>query len=167
MLPGLLLPAVCWTALVAAVVPTTLATPAVPAPAALSASAPAPDQARAELRVIVNPSTPVDALTRDQLSRLFLRKVARWTSGTPVLPVDLDESAPARDAFTRAVHRRTVPMITSYWQRQIFSGRQLPPPAKPSEADVVAYVRATPGAIGYVSAAADVHGVRVLAVALD
>ncbi len=130
------------------------------------AACPASAQARAadEVRVIVNPATPVTSLPREQVSRLFLRKVARWDGGAPVLPVDLAETAPARDAFSRAVHRRTVAMITGYWQRQIFSGRQLPPPDRASEADVVAYVRATPGAIGYVSAAADLRGVRVLTV---
>lgn len=116
------------------------------------------------VRVIVNPATPVAVVTREQLSRVFLRKVARWDDGAPVLPVDLPESAPARDAFTRAVHHRTVGMITGYWQRQIFSGRQLPPPDKSSESDVVAYVRDTPGAIGYVSAGAELRGVRVVTV---
>jgi ABC-type phosphate transport system substrate-binding protein len=134
--------------------------------AALAAARPASAQDRAtdEVRVIVNPATPVTSLPREQVSRLFLRKVARWDGGAPVLPVDLAESAAVRDAFSRAVHRRTVAMITGYWQRQIFSGRQLPPPDRASEADVVAYVRSTPGAIGYVSAAADLRGVRVLTV---
>jgi ABC-type phosphate transport system substrate-binding protein len=130
----------------------------------------APGAARAQdelpggVRVIVNPATPVATLAREQLSRLFLRKVARWDGGTPVLPVDLAESSPARDAFTRAVHRRSVSMIAGYWQRQIFSGRQLPPPDRASEAEVVAYVRGTPGAIGYVSASAELRGVRVVTV---
>ena len=119
------------------------------------------------VRVIVNPALPVQALPREQVSRVFLRKVARWDGGVPVNPVDLDPAAPARGAFTRAVHRRTVPMITGYWQRQIFSGRQLPPPSGASDADVIAYVRSTPGAIGYVSAGADVRGVRVLTVVDD
>lgn len=38
----------------------------------------------------------------------------------------------------------------------------MPPPEKTSEADVVAYVRNTPGAIGYVSKAAAVEGVKVV-----
>ena len=118
-------------------------------------------------RVIVNPATPITTLSRDQLSRLFLRKVSRWDGGPPVAPVDLreggsEQAAATRDAFTRAVHHRTVEMVTLYWQRQIFSGRQLPPPERASEAEVIAYVRSTPGAIGYVSDDADVRGVRVV-----
>jgi hypothetical protein len=138
--------------------------PTAPTSGAAAAERAGPASLPDGVRVIVNPATPVSALAREQLSRLFLRKVARWDGGAPVLPVDLAESAPARDAFTRAVHRRSVEMIAAYWQRQIFSGRQLPPPDKGSEAEVVTYVRTTPGAIGYVSAAAELRGVRVVAV---
>ena len=54
--------------------------------------------------------------------------------------------------------------IAAYWNALIFSGRELPPLEKATDADVIAYVRATPGAIGYVSAGADIAGVKLLAV---
>ena len=51
----------------------------------------------------------------------------------------------------------------AYWQKMIFSGREVPPPEKTSSAEVVAYVRANRGAIGYVAADAALGaGVRVL-----
>ena len=46
--------------------------------------------------------------------------------------------------------------VANYWQRQIFSGRGTPPPIKESDAEVIAFVAANPGAIGYVSADAEV-----------
>jgi len=46
----------------------------------------------------------------------------------------------------------------------IFSGKGIPPPEKPYDADVVAFVRETPGAVGYVSSGADTSSVKVVAV---
>lgn len=130
-------------------------------------AAAAQGRAPGSFRIIVNAATPVASLSREQLSRMFLRKVARWDGGPPVAPVDLRDDgagrAPSvRQAFSRAVLRRSPEMVMLYWQRQIFSGRQLPPPERASEAEVVSYVRSTPGAIGYVSDDADLRGVRVV-----
>jgi hypothetical protein len=51
----------------------------------------------------------------------------------------------------------------AWWQQQIFGGGDTPPPTKASDAEIVAFVKATPGAIGYVSPSADVSGVTVVA----
>lgn len=143
---------------------------------ALAAAAARPARAQGRgpgsFRVIVNPATPVSSISRDQLSRVFLRKVSHWDGGPAVAPVDLggaasERASATRDAFSRAVLHRGAGMVTAYWQRQIFSGRQLPPPERASEADVVAYVRSTPGAVGYVSDDVDVHGVKVVDVIAD
>ena len=116
--------------------------------------------AQAGVQVIVHAGVPEIALTREELSRLFLKKVPRWPDGVEVAPVDLEPHAPARAAFTSLAHRRSVELLNRYWQRQIFSGRESPPPTVRGDAEVIAYVRATPGAIGYVSGAADVRGAR-------
>jgi ABC-type phosphate transport system substrate-binding protein len=50
--------------------------------------------------------------------------------------------------------------IDQYWTQSVFSGRAVPPPEKRSDADVVAFVRENPGAIGYVSQGASIDGVK-------
>jgi hypothetical protein len=40
----------------------------------------------------------------------------------------------------------------------------VPPPEKASDAEIVAFVRDTPGAIGYVWSGADASGVKVVAI---
>jgi ABC-type phosphate transport system substrate-binding protein len=116
--------------------------------------------------VIVNATNPVTAVTRDELSKVFLKKQPTWDNGKPVTPLDLTEDAGAREAFTKAVHRRSVTAVKSYWEQQIFSGRDVPPTEERTETDVVAAVRANPNAIGYVSAgaAAGAAGVKVIGV---
>ena len=111
--------------------------------------------------VIVNDANSVSALTTEELSKIFFKKAQRWPNGNDVVPVDLPESAPVREAFSTAVHGKSVGAVRAYWQQQIFSGRAVPPAERPSDEQVVAFVRATPGAIGYVSAGAPLSaGVR-------
>jgi ABC-type phosphate transport system substrate-binding protein len=111
--------------------------------------------------VIVNEANGVSTLSAEEVSKIFFKKTHRWTNGLDVVPVDLPESAPAREAFSAAVHGKSVGAVRAFWQQQIFSGRAVPPVEKPSDEQVVAFVRATPGAIGYVSAGAPISaGVR-------
>jgi ABC-type phosphate transport system substrate-binding protein len=102
--------------------------------------------------VIVNAANPVATLPRDVAARLFLKKKGNWDSGERVAPVDQLETGPLRKAFSSRVLGRDVDSIKSYWQELIFSGRAVPPVEKATDADVVAFVGANAGAIGYVSA---------------
>lgn len=110
--------------------------------------------------IIVHPDNPTESLSRSEASDLFLKKVARWDSfpipgrpdrKMPVEAVDLESTSAVRSAFSLEVHGRSVDHIKAYWQRKIFSGRDIPPPELASEAEVLAWVRANPGAVGYVS----------------
>ena len=112
--------------------------------------------------VIVHPDNPAQSLRRDEVSRLFLKKITRWSDGRPAAPVDLVESSPARNAFSRDVHLRPPAAIKKYWQQMLFSGESAPPPEVATEADVLALVRSDPAAIGYVSDEAVLRGVKIL-----
>ncbi len=102
-------------------------------------------------QVVVNASNPVSMLSRADVSRIFLKRQPNWKHGGAILPVDLDHSSKTREAFTKAVHSRSVSAIGSFWQQQIFAGKQMPPPEKPEDEAVLSYVRTNPNAIGYVS----------------
>jgi ABC-type phosphate transport system substrate-binding protein len=116
----------------------------------------------ASFQMIVNAANPVSTLTRTQASRLLLKKVTRWESGKAVEPADLAEGVPARESLSQAVHRRGTAAIKSYWQQQIFSGTDVPPPEFASDAEVVAYVKMRAGGIGYVSSLPADGGVKVV-----
>jgi ABC-type phosphate transport system substrate-binding protein len=114
-------------------------------------------------KVVVNRANPVTSLDRREVSALFLRRSTRWDDGTPVLPVDGPDS-PARESFSKEVHGKKAAAVRSYWLQIIFSGRGVPPPEKPSDKEVIAYVKERPGAIGYVSSATSTEDVKVLEV---
>jgi len=114
--------------------------------------------------VIVNPNNPERSLDRKLLSDIFLKKVTRWPDGEACRPVDQRPSSSVRRRFSNDVHRRSVAAVRSYWQQQIFSGRDVPPPELESDVEVIRYVRRHRGAVGYVSARADLEGTRVVRV---
>jgi ABC-type phosphate transport system substrate-binding protein len=115
-------------------------------------------------RVIVNAANPMDSMSKVQLGRLFLKKSAAWDDGTPAVPVDQVRTADVRALFTDEVLKKRVNNVISHWQQMAFSGRGVPPSELNSDADVLAFVKANRGAIGYVSRGeplADVKIVRV------
>jgi ABC-type phosphate transport system substrate-binding protein len=127
---------------------------------ALGAALPA---AAADFKVVVHPDNPLGELTTTELSRLFLKKTLRWPEGRPVQPVE-PGTPRLRERFAQAVHGKSLDAVKAYWNQLIFSGRDVPPLEKADDAGVLAYVRANPGAVGYVSPGADTAGVKVLLV---
>jgi ABC-type phosphate transport system substrate-binding protein len=119
-------------------------------------------QAQEGFRVIVNTMNPVASLSQPELSRLFLKKTVTWPGGAAVAAVDQERTSPVRRAFSLKVHDKDPDAVVSHWQTMVFSGRDTPPPVKATDASVVDFVRANPGAIGYVSESADVTGVKTI-----
>jgi ABC-type phosphate transport system substrate-binding protein len=115
--------------------------------------------------VVVNAANPATSLTKSQASELFLKKSSKWSHGATVAPVDQRKASPVRETFSKAVHGRAASAIGSFWQQQIFAGKDVPPPEKGSDADVLAFVRTHPGAIGYVATGTELGaGVKAVAV---
>lgn len=115
--------------------------------------------------VVVHADNAMAGIERDDLSRMFLKRLVKWPNGVRAEPIDLAPRQPARLAFSGKVHKKTVGAIVAYWQQQIFSGREVPPAEKATEADVIAFIRKNPGAVGYVSPGADLlPGVKLLPV---
>ena len=116
-----------------------------------------------DFKIVINEANPTSSISKDDLSRCFMKQTNTWISGQPMVPVDQAASSDVRRAFSGAVHGRDVSAVKSFWQRQIFSGRGVPPAEKASDQEVLTFVRANPGAVGYVSADADVSaGVKAL-----
>ncbi|MDE3217269.1 MAG: substrate-binding domain-containing protein [Gemmatimonadota bacterium] len=117
-----------------------------------------------EFKVIVNNANPVTELSSDAVARLFLKESATFPGGVPATPVEPAKGSATRTAFAKTVLGRTVQSLDTYWQEEIFSGRDVPPASKSTDDEVVAFVRNNPGAIGYVSGAASTPGVKVITV---
>jgi ABC-type phosphate transport system substrate-binding protein len=112
--------------------------------------------------VIVNVENPVDALSRAEVAKLFLDRTSHWKHGA-ASPVDQSLISAIRAAFSQDVLGYSLPAVKSYWDKRLMSSREVPPPVKSTDAEVIAHVARNKGGIGYVSAATPLEGgVKVL-----
>jgi TonB family protein len=114
------------------------------------------------VKVIANPSVELDSISASELKSVFLEE-KNSLRGTHVEPV-LARGGPAHEAFLRQYVGRTNADLQTYYRSLVFTGRGSMPKALASDAEVVAYVAKTRGAIGYVSPESSADGVRTLAV---
>ena len=116
-----------------------------------------------QVRLVANASVPTGAVSKKVLQAIFKGEAAQWTDGTPLKPVDQSVRSDVRAAFTREVLNDSIPAIQIHWMRRISQSRGLPPPVKTSDGEVISYVAATRGALGYVSAATPIPaGVKLV-----
>lgn len=103
-----------------------------------------------DLVVVVNASSGVERLTRDEVINLFMGRTRKLATGLTALPIDQGGVAPDRARFYRALVGKELPEINAYWARLIFSGQAYPPRQAESEAEVLEILHNTKGAIAYV-----------------
>ena len=111
-------------------------------------------QLRAEaggFKIIVPIANPATKIRRADAAAFFLRKVVRWGHGPTAVPVDQSMTSAIRSRFSDRILGQPIVAMRTYWQQQMFSGTLKPPPVKTSDDEVIAFVAADPGAVGYVS----------------
>jgi ABC-type phosphate transport system substrate-binding protein len=115
-------------------------------------------------RIIVHPTVKGSQIPRATLSSIFLKQAPRWSDGSPVLPVDQSMRSPIRQSFAADVLQRPLVEVQVFWARRMAAG-VTPPPVKQTDEEIVAFVAATPGSIGYVSKALPLpDGVRSITI---
>jgi hypothetical protein len=115
-------------------------------------------------KIIVRSDNAITTVDRGFLRDVYLKKTIEWHDGSTIRPVDLAQSFPARERFTQDVLKKTSSQLKNYWNQQIFSGKNVPPPEASSAADMISYVLETPGAVGYLPAGVDAGGAKVIEV---
>jgi ABC-type phosphate transport system substrate-binding protein len=134
--------------------------------ATLSVGAPRAAAQSGKYVVIVNPRNPVKRLNAIQLSKIYLGKLQGWDIDgkiEPVVPLDQKAGSPLRAQFTQDILRKSVAEADAYWRQEIYAGRSFPP-LEQTEDDALNQVRTSVGGIAYVSATADLKGVKVVSV---
>jgi ABC-type phosphate transport system substrate-binding protein len=122
---------------------------------AFALALPALSTAADDFVVIAHPTVAGANVHRADLAAVFLRKATRWGSGGVAVPVDQSGTSAVRNTFCESVLGMPVATAVQYWQKQMFAANPLRPPAvKGSDAEVIAFVAKTEGAVGYVSKAA-------------
>lgn len=118
--------------------------------------------AHAEFVVVVSAKSPVNALTSEQASQIFLGKVATFPGGEAATPVDQPDGAPIRNEFYEKLTSKTQKQILAYRANMVFSGKGKPPKELPSSQDVKKAVSESPNVIGYIEKSAVDSSVRII-----
>ena len=128
-----------------------------------------PDASALELAVIVNAEHPSDGLSLQDCRQAFLKQFETWPTGVPLRPADYLGEDMLRAVFLRKVVRYSDLELAQYWTQRRYVEGVATPARFETQADVIEYVAAHEGAIGYVHASAVVGaiGVKVVAVTSD
>lgn len=123
----------------------------------------APLTVQAGVVVIANNSVPTDAVTAGDLQNIFLGRTTTWSDGSAVAAAVIDGGATA-DEFLKSYVKKSPSQFQAFWKKAVFTGTGTPPEEFASDADILAYVAGTAGAVGFVSDATAPDGVKVLSV---
>jgi ABC-type phosphate transport system substrate-binding protein len=117
----------------------------------------------ADIKVIANPSVGASSVSADEIKGVFLATKTSLSDGSHVEPV-LEKDGAAHEAFLKEYIGKTDMALETYYRSLVFTGKASMPKTLAADAEVVAYVAKTKGAIGYVSAGAATAGVKTLEV---
>nr|WP_319400721.1 substrate-binding domain-containing protein [uncultured Carboxylicivirga sp.] len=115
-------------------------------------------------KVIVNSKNSISSISKKELSQIFYKKKKKWDDGQRIEPVDLSSSSSVRADFTKNIHGKSVAAVRNYWQQAAFTGAGIAPVEKASDEEVVEYVKAHPGAIGYISGSVKTGDIKIITV---
>jgi ABC-type phosphate transport system substrate-binding protein len=101
-----------------------------------------------ELSVIVHKASPAQSLSVEEARVYYLKKQLAWSDGTKVRPVE--QSGDVRDGFVKRTLGMSVTEYQRYWLELKYSAAESPPKQVEDDADVVRFVGAMKGAIGFV-----------------
>ncbi len=100
--------------------------------------------------VVVNKKNPLQSLTKQQLTDLYMGRTHYFPVGGAVLKMDAAGSSDLRARFYQSLVGMSLPEINAYWARLMFSGRATPPMQMNSSQDIAKLVSENPNALGYI-----------------
>ena len=115
-----------------------------------------------EVAVVVNPNIKISEVSSSDLRDVFNGDKSSL-GGVHVVPVTL-KGGPAHEAFLKAHVGKSDSAFRASWRSLVFTGQGSMPKTFDTEAALVDYVAATPGAIGYVSRSTNREKVKTLVV---
>ena len=101
---------------------------------------------------------PFVSLSGDDIRNVYLGE-KQLAGSLKLVPVS---NSVIQNEFLAKVLQTDEPKYQARWIRKRFREGLTPPPTLASDAEVLSFVRATPGAIGYVSRSGEGAGVKVL-----
>ncbi len=116
-----------------------------------------------DVTIVANKGVPIFHINEAQLHDLFTGARSHFGDGSRAVPVVL-KGGPVHEVFLRKHVGDSLDEFRTRWQKVVFTGQGAMLKEFSSEASLLEYVAATPGAIGYVSRMPDGSTVKILQV---
>lgn len=114
------------------------------------------------LVIVVSAESPLTEISQSHLVDMYLGRATRFPDGRPVVPLDQEYGASARDRFYAEFVGRTAAEVKAHWSKLIFTGRGRPPQKLSGDEAVRRRVAEDASAIGYIDIRAVDASVRIL-----
>jgi ABC-type phosphate transport system substrate-binding protein len=111
--------------------------------------------------VVIGHSNLVGKLDVATLQRIFTGKVIE-VGGVSVTAVNAHSGSPTRSQFLQVFLKQDEDKYTAYWTVRRYIGKGVPPRELATSADIISFVKSTPGAIGYIDESEITSGLNVL-----
>jgi ABC-type phosphate transport system substrate-binding protein len=117
----------------------------------------------ADVVIVANPSVKTGSVSVEELKQVFLGTKATLSDGSAVEPV-LAQSGSAHEAFLKSYVGKSDPALRNHFKSLVFTGKGSMPKSFGTDAEIVAFVAKTKGAIGYLANVPTAGGVKLLTV---
>jgi ABC-type phosphate transport system substrate-binding protein len=111
--------------------------------------------------LVVNKNVRISQIRDADLRAIFTGEQSRFADGSHAVPVILKGGA-VHEVFLKKHLGENPDDFRAQWRKAVFTGQGAMPRTFDSESALIAYVIATPGAIGYVSRFSPEEGLRCL-----
>lgn len=101
------------------------------------------------LVVVVNKNNPIERLSKDQLTDLFMGKYVAFPNGVKAIPLDMSNSSQLKQQFYKLLVGLPLARVNAYWSRIKFTGRARPPQIVNDEQALASFIQSQKRAIGY------------------
>jgi ABC-type phosphate transport system substrate-binding protein len=118
-------------------------------------------EARAAGGVVVIGDARLARLDPSTVEKIYLGRVIE-VDGVHITAVNANSGSTVRNRFLQTFVKRDDDSYTGYWNVRRYSGLGAPPRELSSSAEIINFVKSTPGAIGYIDEADVPPGVSVL-----
>ena len=113
--------------------------------------------------VIVHPGVDVDQLNVQQVRKIFMGKVVKWDNGDRIRLATMGGGGRSKEFLATYINKTPKQYFTT-WKRAVFSGTGHMPASFETEAEMIAFVARTKGAVGFIDQDTEHRGVKVVPV---
>lgn len=119
--------------------------------------------ANAGVAVVVNKASPVNQLEQQKIAKIFKGQLLQYDNGTRIEVITQKKANPITGQFYEQVVKASTRQVMAKWAKLVFTGKASNPKEAANDAQMIEWVSASSGAIGFVDEKSVNDKVKVVA----